>query len=43
MQEFDARHLLTALGELDAVTHKDEALVDSHGGSKESKDHLRPQ
>src|ERR1035437_2167111 len=42
MQEFDARHLLAALGDLNAVTHQDEAVVDSHGGRRESKDHLCP-
>ena len=43
MQELDAGHLLAPLGHLDAVTHKDEAIVDSHGRGKQAKDHPRPQ
>ena len=41
--ELDAGHLLAPLGHLDAVTHKDEAIVDSHGRGKQAKDHPRPQ
>ena len=40
MQELDAWHLLAPLGHLDTVTHKDEAIVDSHRRGKESKDRL---
>ena len=43
MQELGARLLLAPLGHPDAVTHHDQAMVDSQGRGKQAKDHPRPQ
>ena len=43
MQELGARLLLAPLGHPDAVTHHDQAVVDSQGRGKQAKDHPRPQ
>jgi hypothetical protein len=42
MQQLDPRHLLAALGDLDAVPHHDEPTVDTHGAWEQLQHCCRP-
>jgi hypothetical protein len=43
MQQLDSRHLLAALGNLDAVPDQDQPAVDTHRTWEKPQHHLRPQ
>ena len=43
MEQFDAGHLLAALGHLDAITDQHQPVIDPQRIGEQSQHHLRPQ
>src|SRR5215475_11936184 len=43
MQQFDRRHLLTPLGDLDAVADQNKPTVEAHGAWEQPQYGVRPQ